>query len=159
MAAEPKLSSPRMPERSPWYADGLRFACTRCGHCCVGRGTVRVSDAEIAALARRVELADAEFRAAYTRPLRGGELSLRETRDGACVFYAREGERPGCRVYQDRPRQCRSWPFWRAVVHSPERWQEEARDCPGMDRGPLHDAGEIARTSCADGTSGVVPRG
>ena len=138
----------------PWWRDGLRFACTRCGHCCGGAsGTVRVRDAEIAALARRVGLAEAEFREAYTRPLRGGERSLRERRDGRCVFY---DARRGCEVYPDRPRQCRSWPFWRAVVHSPERWAEEAEGCPGMGRGEVHDAGSIARALADDGTSGSL---
>ncbi len=136
-----------------WYAEGLRFACTRCGNCCRGAGTVRVSDEEIEALARRVGLRDHEFRAAYTRPLRGGELSLRETRERDCIFYDAGA---GCRVYEDRPRQCRTWPFWRAVVHSPERWAEEAKQCPGMDRGPLHDAAMIERTSRSDGTSGQI---
>jgi len=111
---------------------------------------VRVSDAEIEDLSRRLELADHEFRAMYTRRLRNGDVSLRETRGQACVFYdlAR-----GCRVHSDRPLQCRSWPFWSAVVHSSERWAEEARECPGMNRGPRHAAGHIATTAERDGTS------
>jgi Fe-S-cluster containining protein len=138
----------------PWWREGLRFECTRCGNCCGGApGIVRVSDAEIAALARRVELPEAEFRETFTRPLRGGERSLRERRDGTCVFY--DASR-GCSVYSDRPRQCRTWPFWRAVVHSPERWAEEAQACPGMGRGPLHDAASIARALEDDGTSGAI---
>jgi Fe-S-cluster containining protein len=139
----------------PWWRDGLRFTCTRCGNCCGGAsGTVRVSDAEIEALARRKGLSAAEFRAAYTRPLRRGERSLRERRDGTCVFYDARG---GCEVHPDRPRQCRTWPFWRAVVHSPERWAEEARGCPGMGRGELHGAAEIASALADDGTSGSLP--
>ena len=62
----------------------------------------------------------------------------------------------GCAVYEERPRQCRSWPFWRAVVHSEERWQEEAHGCPGMNRGRLHGAPEIAESARNDGTSGVL---
>ena len=154
-----------MPERS-WYAEGLHFVCTRCGNCCVGGGTVRVSDEEIGALARRLDLAEAEFRAIYTRPLRDGEISLRERRDGSCVFLARgaDGSRgadgpAGCTVHGDRPRQCRSWPFWRGVVHSRERWEEEARGCPGMDRGSRFSAAEIEATARRDGTSGRIPRG
>jgi hypothetical protein len=134
-----------------WYQDGLRFACTRCGNCCGGEpGTVRVSDAEIEVLAREVGLADAEFRAAFTRRLPRGEVSLRERGDGTCVLY---DPRRGCTVYAKRPRQCRTWPFWRSVVHSPERWAEEAESCPGMNRGPLHDPAWIERTLQDDGTS------
>jgi Fe-S-cluster containining protein len=139
----------------PWYRDGLRFACTRCGNCCRGAGTVRVSDAEIAALARRLELTDAEFRAVYTRRLRGGEVSLRERANRDCVFY--EARPPGCRVYEDRPAQCRTWPFWPSVLHSTERWQEEAAGCPGMNRGRLHTAPEIEETAEARRSTSRAP--
>jgi Fe-S-cluster containining protein len=138
---------------SPWYAEGLRFACQRCGNCCTGSGSVRVSDVEIERLAARVEMTNEEFRIAYTRRLRGGDVSLRETRSKDCVFFDRAR---GCRVYSDRPRQCRSWPFWRNVIHTSERWSEEAQDCPGMNRGELHSAAEISEIAREDGTSGVI---
>lgn len=146
MACRPSIAQ-------PWYRDGLRFECTRCGHCCTAPGAVRVTDDEIEALARRLELSPAEFREAHTRRLRGGEVSLREKSSGECVFYDR---RAGCTVYAARPRQCRSWPFWRAVVHSRERWEEESRHCPGMGRGPLHPADAVRRSAASDGTSGTL---
>lgn len=139
----------------PWYRDGLRFACTRCGNCCTGTpGSVLVSDAEIDALADHLSLAVDAFRAIYTRSLRKGDVSLREKSTRECVFYVR-GQ--GCSVYEFRPRQCRTWPFWRSVVHSEERWNEEAQDCPGMNHGPRHTADTIARTSREDGTRGLLP--
>ena len=108
-----------MASGDPWWRDGLRFECTRCGNCCGGApGTVRVSDAEIEALARRVEFSDAEFRAAFTRELRGGDRSLRERRDGTCVFY---DARRGCKVYPDRPHQFIARKRWRAVSPGSER--------------------------------------
>ena len=110
-----------------------------------------VSDAEIEVLALRASLGPEEFRAVYTRRLRGGALSLRERSDGTCILYAAER---GCTVYPDRPRQCRTWPFWRSVLRSPERWAEEAQDCPGMGRGPLHSAAQIERALEDDGTAG-----
>ena len=144
----------------PWYRDGLRFECTRCGNCCSGTpGSVRVNDAEIAKLAEHLELAIDEFREIYTRPLRKGDVSLREKRNGECVFYrsdgAVEGTTMGCSVYRDRPRQCRTWPFWKGVVHSAERWAEEAGDCPGMNRGTLHSVSDILERSENDGTRGA----
>ncbi len=140
--------------QTPWYRDGLRFECTRCGNCCSGTpGTVRVSDSEIEALARHVSLGVDEFRAVYTRPLRKGGISLREKRNQECVFFDRKR---GCTVYEQRPRQCRTWPFWHGVVETPDRWSEEAEECPGMNRGKLHQAAEIARTASADGTSEFV---
>jgi Fe-S-cluster containining protein len=141
----------------PWYREGLRFRCTGCGACCRGApGSVRVSDEEIAALAARLGLSDAEFRSIYTRQLRGADISLRERRNGDCVFWSEER---GCGVYSDRPRQCRTFPFWGSVVHSPERWREEAESCPGMNQGPLRDAAWIRRTSRDDGTGWPPPAG
>ena len=77
-------------------------------------------------------------------------MSLIEMRNNECVFWSRDG---GCGVYAARPRQCRTWPFWRAVVHSPETWKESARDCPGMNQGQLHDAASITAIASKDGTS------
>ena len=99
----------RLAAAGPWYADGLRFECLRCGRCCTGApGRVRVSDEEIAALAARLGLAEAEFRAGYTRRSRGADVLLAEKRNFDCVFFDSE---QGCSVYEDRPRQCRTWPF------------------------------------------------
>ncbi len=111
---------------------------------------MRVSDAEIEVLARRLGLSEEEFRSAYTRKLRGGERSLRERAGGDCVFWRPER---GCGVYPERPRQCRTWPFWRGVVHSRERWDEEARSCPGMNRGARVPAERITELALDDGTS------
>ena len=137
---------------SPWYRDGLRFTCTRCGNCCGGAsGTVRVSDAELETLAARLGLAPDEFRAAYTRQIHRRGTSLRERRDGTCVLYDPRG---GCTVYADRPRQCRTWPYWSSVVHTAERWAEESEGCPAMGRGELHDARHVEQLARDDGTFG-----
>jgi len=143
------------PPPEPWWSNGLGFACQRCGSCCTGRpGTVRVTAPEIAALARRLGFDERELRRRFTRPLADGERGLVDDGRGACIFYS---SRAGCLVYEDRPRQCRTWPFWRAVVATPERWAEEARSCPGMNHGPRHDAPAIAAMIADDGTSGRVP--
>jgi hypothetical protein len=126
----------------PWYRDGLRFQCTRCGHCCTGApGYVWVNDEEIAALAgHRGETVD-EVTALYTRRV-GHRHSLREKANGDCVFYDRA---EGCTVYPVRPRQCRTWPFWESNVLTPARWQRTCEVCPGSGRGELIPAEEITR--------------
>lgn len=124
-----------------WYADGLCFTCTRCGNCCTGfPGTVSVDEREVAALAARLELEVDDFRDRYTRVMPDGQVSLRERANYDCVFYA-DGH--GCLVYEDRPTQCRTWPFWRTNVASAERWAKEAETCPGMNRGKLYSFDEI----------------
>jgi len=124
-----------------WYKDGLRFECTMCGNCCSGSpGTVTVNDAEIAALARRLELAEDVVLERYTRHMPNGSISLREKPDYDCVFYAGE---QGCSVYEDRPSQCRNWPFWRTNVLNRACWDNAAEGCPGMNSGRLYTIEEI----------------
>lgn len=128
-------------ETGPWYRDGLRFECTRCGNCCSGfPGTVTVDDGEVAALARHVELDEATFRRRHTRIMSDGSVSLREKPNYDCVFWSRAH---GCLVYEARPTQCRTWPFWRGNVATSEHWNEEAEHCPGMNHGRLYTLDEI----------------
>lgn len=137
-----------------WYKDGLRFECLQCGSCCTGfSGTVCVSDEEIAVLAHRFDLLEAEFRKDYTRMVGGGAISLVEKKNKDCIFFEKDH---GCTVYEDRPRQCRTWPFWRYNVYSPGHWKREAKRCPGMNSGQLYTADLIKEMSEDDGSSGVV---
>ncbi|HLO41703.1 MAG TPA: YkgJ family cysteine cluster protein [Phycisphaerales bacterium] len=119
---------------------GLRFKCTMCGNCCTGpEGYVLVSDAEIEALARRFDLSVEEFTERYTHMTPPGRsLTERLTDHGHdCVFLDRE-KFPGkavCGVYEDRPAQCRTWPFWKSLLSSRRAWELAKRRCPGMDTG------------------------
>src|SRR6266404_2835548 len=52
----------------PWYENGLRFECTRCGHCCTGpSGYVWVNDEEIDQIAAYRGETFAAIKAAHTR--------------------------------------------------------------------------------------------
>ena len=126
---------------APWWKDGLRFECTQCGLCCRGRGRVEVGDAEIEALAAHLDVTADEFRAMYTRPGYKGRIDLRDKRNEDCIFF---DEQQGCTVYAQRPTQCRTYPFWKPVLHDPESWAEEGRHCEGIDRGPRVPGEKIA---------------
>lgn len=121
---------------------GLRFGCTMCGNCCTGpEGFVLVNDAEVSALATRLGITDAEFVERFTHiTSRGRSLTERLTEHGNdCVFLDRT-KIPGravCGVYEDRPRQCRTWPFWTSVIRSRESWERARRVCPGIGSGTL----------------------
>lgn len=125
-----------------WFADGLRFECTRCGQCCTGDpGYVWVDDAEVAALAKFRGEPLREFIPLHTRTTRG-QRTLKEKANGDCVFW--EAGR-GCTVYPVRPKQCRTWPFWESNVESPEAWARTTQICPGSGRGELIPVEEIVR--------------
>jgi len=126
----------------PWYQDGLRFRCTRCGNCCTGQpGFVWVNDEEIEDLARVLKESVEHVLARYTRPV-DTRRSLRERPNGDCVFFDRDR---GCTVYKARPRQCRTWPFWESNVRTPESWKRTCQVCPGSGQGELIPAEEITR--------------
>lgn len=119
----------------PWYQDGLRFKCTQCGNCCTGApGFVWVTKDEVEALARDVGLAVDEFERKYVRRV-GIRMSLVEFPNGDCVFF--DGQTRRCTVYNARPRQCRTWPFWHSNVRTEEAWQETCAVCPGSGQGDL----------------------
>jgi hypothetical protein len=117
---------------APWYGEGLRFACRRCGACCTGApGHVWLGPGEADALAARFGLPVAAFLARHARRVEG-RWSLREEADGRCVFFVPGA---GCAVYDARPRQCRTWPFWPLIVADQRSWEREAAECPGMGAG------------------------
>ena len=123
-------------DAEPWYKDGLRFKCTGCGDCCTGApGFVWVNGEEIAALASEVELSVAEFERRYVRSV-GARKSLRERKNYDCVFL--DGETRKCTVYNARPRQCRTWPFWDSNLRTPENWAATCEVCPGSGVGKLY---------------------
>jgi Fe-S-cluster containining protein len=123
--------------------EGLAFSCTMCGNCCSGpEGYVVVTDAEVGALARRLGVTDQAFIDEYTHMTSQGRSLIEKKSVGGldCVFLDRE-KIPGkavCGVYEDRPKQCRTWPFWPSVVRSKASWERAKRMCPGMDKGTRH---------------------
>jgi Fe-S-cluster containining protein len=151
---ETRNPEPTIP-KPVWFSKGLQFTCTQCGNCCTGEpGFIFLDEAEADAIAERLGMDPVAFRRRYTATVHhehGATLSLREQGDGACVFW-RAGA--GCTIYEQRPTQCRTWPFWRRVVASKAAWRREASQCPGMDRGTLHPAADIQAIAARDGLPG-----
>jgi Fe-S-cluster containining protein len=113
-----------------------------CGKCCTGApGFVWVDEAELAAIAEALGEPVEVVRAVHTKPGHRG-MSLREKANNDCTFYDRE---KGCTVYEVRPRQCRTWPFWESNVATPEAWRHTCDICPGSGQGELVPAEEITR--------------
>ena len=137
--------APETPENGglPWYHNGLRFECTGCGNCCTGApGYIWVNQAEIDALAEHLGMTQAAFESKYVQHV-GIRRSLKELprRNYDCVFLDPVTRK--CQVYEHRPRQCRTWPFWKSNLSSPESWRETGKDCPGCDKGQLYQLAEI----------------
>jgi Fe-S-cluster containining protein len=95
---------------------------------------VWVNQAEIDAMAARLEMTSADFEAAHVYRV-GIRRSLKERKNGDCVLLDPTTKK--CTTYLERPRQCRTWPFWDSNLRSPQAWADAAEACPGCNKGNL----------------------
>ena len=113
-----------------FIAKGLPFECTACGKCCVNHGEyehVFLTRQDISRISEKLKLTRKAFLALYTR--REQEEHALESRGDRCVFLGSGGL---CRVYEVRPLQCRTFPFWPENLN-PKTWNGSiANDCPGV---------------------------
>jgi Fe-S-cluster containining protein len=106
-------------------------ACASCGgNCCTGEsGNIFVSVTEITAIAKLLGMEEGEFRRTYLRK-EVYRYSLKEkivNGSHDCVFFNRSQN--GCTIYQARPLQCRTFPFW---DYFRQRVDELKAECPGI---------------------------
>jgi uncharacterized protein len=127
-----------------WYRNGLRFECTQCGKCCSGApGFVWVNNREIVDMAAAMDMDPETFRSRFVRSV-GKRESLVEYPDGDCIFLDPQSRQ--CLVYDARPIQCRTWPFWSSNLATRQDWQETCDACPGAGTGKLYSLEQIEVT-------------
>lgn len=129
-----------MSKGKQFYRSGIRFECQGEGKCCVSRGEygyVYLSFRDRRRLAAHFSISITEFTERYVE-LEDGMYQLKYG-DKDCPFLKDNR----CAVYEARPWQCRTWPFWPENMDS-RVWEEEVTSwCPGAGRGRLYSAGEI----------------
>ena len=132
-----------MNESEDFYKNGLRFHCTRCSMCCrFDTGYVFLSENDLHRIAKGLGQSIESVAENYCRRVDLGvasRLSLREQPNKDCVFWVHGG----CSIYEHRPLQCRSFPFWPAHLQNRADWDEVERECPGVNIGSVHSAEEI----------------
>ncbi len=132
-----------MDQNTPFYQDGLQFECTRCSACCRhDPGWVFLSRNDLEKLCRATGLGEREFIDTWSREVDIGgfkRLSLKEKPNFDCIFW-NDG---GCSVYEHRPLQCSTYPFWSANLFSRAVWDDLEKSCPGIDRGRRSSRNEI----------------
>ncbi|WP_435010604.1 YkgJ family cysteine cluster protein [Tundrisphaera lichenicola] len=137
-------------DAGPWYREGLSFTCTRCGACCTGApGYVWVNVEEISRLAEHRGETLEVFSRQFVRRV-NQRFSLIERPGGDCIFWDQEA---GCTVYEARPIQCRTWPFWPENIASPEAWEDVKSVCPGSGQGQFFSVDQIRDTASKVHTS------
>ena len=117
--------------------DGFDFAfdpsgCDTCaGNCCIGEsGYIWINKSEIENLAIHLDMNIDEVGFNYLRKV-GYKYSLKEkqlSKDNyACVFF--DLEKKCCSIYEARPTQCRTFPFW---DYFKENKEEVFKECPAI---------------------------
>src|SRR5581483_10873752 len=129
-------------EKKPWYKDGLKFSCTQCGKCCTGRpGYTWVSLDEIEAIAQFLQISPNEVVSKYLRKIEGKWALLENSSTFDCVFLKDKK----CSIYEVRPHQCRTFPWWLQNLQSEEDWQKAKSFCEGInEEAPLVSFQEIS---------------
>jgi Fe-S-cluster containining protein len=100
---------------------------------------VWLSEGDLHSMATRLGMPVDGFTRQFVR-LVDDRLSLVERTNGDCVFWDRAA---GCTVYEVRPEQCRTWPFWPGHLRTENDWKALQRTCPGAGRGELHSLEEV----------------
>jgi len=123
-----------------FYKEGIRFECQGDGKCCVTRGRygyVYLSFSDRRRLATHFSMSTTEFTAMFTNKVDGLYELNYHGKD--CPFL----QNNRCQVYEARPWQCRTWPFWPENMNSTV-WEKEVISwCPGAGKGRLYTAEEI----------------
>ena len=123
-----------------WYREGLRFQCSGCGGCCRGPGGyVWLTVEEMEKIAARLKIPFKQFTRRYIRQVRE-KYALIDGPGDDCIFLNQQGR---CDVYEERPEQCRTFPWWPENLVNRAAWEENYNECPGMNQGELHSVEEI----------------
>ena len=114
-----------------WYKKGLRFKCLQCSKCCTGfPGYVRVNEEEIENISEFLKMQKEDFLKKYTRRVFTNMISLKENLPNYdCCFLKNNS----CMIYEVRPMQCKSFPFWEKSLKDQKSWNALKAVCPGVD--------------------------
>ena len=117
-------------KEEPWFAEGLRFKCTGCGKCCTGSpGYVFLSPDDFQNLATHLSLSHEEFAANFTYKVDDKISLIDRPGSSECVFLKNNQ----CSVYEARPVQCRTFPWWIQILQTRAEWEEAGKRCEGIE--------------------------
>lgn len=141
-----------MEKTEKFYSQGLRFECQGSGKCCTSHGEfgfVFLTPEDRNRLAKLKNMRTAEFTKKYCDRTNGVWHLKEDLAKPDCMFL--DGKR--CSVYEGRPSQCRTWPFWNEVMTAKAWAKDVAAFCPGVGQGKLWSAKEIDKILAAETAS------
>ena len=130
--------------KKKWYDEGIRFSCQGSGNCCVSHGEygfVYLDKDDRKQMANLLGLTISAFTRKYCQKS-DGYYHLKSPKDSPdCIFL----DNNKCSVYEARPMQCRTWPFWPDVLDAKTWKKDVAAFCPGVGKGRLFKREEIEK--------------
>ncbi|MCJ7617073.1 MAG: YkgJ family cysteine cluster protein [Desulfobacterales bacterium] len=106
-------------------------ACENCsGYCCTGEsGNIWVDNEEIKKIAGFLDLSADQFIKYYLTKVyyRYSLKELKISGNFQCVFF--DDKNKNCSIYEVRPKQCRTFPFW---DYFKDNTEEAFKECPGV---------------------------
>ena len=117
--------------------DGFNFAfdpngCNNCnGNCCIGEsGYIWINSQEIQALAFHLKISVEDLKIRFLNKI-AYKYSIKEVQlaqnNYVCCFF--DLDKKQCKVYDVRPTQCRTFPFW---DYFKENEEEVYKECPAI---------------------------
>jgi uncharacterized protein len=103
-----------------------RFECVKCGNCCCVPGYVFLNIKEAQKIAKHMKMDYCEFEKMYIKKFQN-QLALKTPVVGGCIFWKDKK----CTIYELRPSQCRTFPYWKELTGSHKDWKEIEEYCEG----------------------------
>ena len=107
-------------------------ACQECeGACCIGEsGYIWIDEQEIGKLANFLKISKKECKKRFLIKEKD-KFTIKESKisynNYRCIFF--DLEKKSCQIYDYRPRQCRTFPFWK---HFKNNIDEVKQECIGI---------------------------
>jgi len=106
------------------------FECKMCGQCCWGEGGIVLKDGEPERIARFLGIGIEEFMTRFCE-MNAKRPSIKCGDARYCIFFEKE---KGCTIHPVKPKRCKDWPYYEAILSDPDNWQEAKGACPGISR-------------------------
>ena len=104
------------------------FKCQKSGNCCRTSGVVYATQPEINTMAKSLNIDITTFLNRYVQK-KNGWLTISNQRFRPNCFLT---EKNTCKLYKDRPKQCKTYPNWPEIWESKNNFLKETLLCPGL---------------------------
>lgn len=112
---------------TPFWSEGLNFTCSACGKCCQNKGEVWFNTEEFTHLVEKIQLPVQDVLDFYVEEVQSGWVKLKSKEaDGLeeCIFLSNTDHK-SCTIYEQRPVQCRTYPYWSRLLGERKEWIAE----------------------------------